>query len=323
MDKAEGIEGRRDLDNIPYKGLKCRTGKYIPTGINTIDNAINDLVPGAVTLIAGRTNGGKTTYIKQIVVNAIDRGNKVYVVSGEGDTETYINELYQCVIGRNSNYYDLVKLNKRFIKEPKPDVLAALRKWHEKKLVIFSKHESKLKTLDQLFEMMAKEVDTQRHNLIIIDNLMSVVSAQASEKNEVQADFMQRCIHLAGAYRCHCILVLHPNKTYQKGQHLEIEQISGTMDLGNKADNIISVIREYDEEKIAQGINGSISVIKNRYYTDITTAQTHYEKETGLLLEIDEKTNELTGYNFGWQKYLKDATKYDWHEVDAKEAMPF
>jgi twinkle protein len=317
------IEGRRDLDNAPYKGMKARKGNYIPTGIDTIDNAINDLAPGAVTLIAGRTNGGKTTYVKQIVVNAIDKGNKVYVVSGEGDTETYINELYQCVIGRNSNYYNSVKLNKRFIKEPKPEVLAALQKWHEKKLVIFSKHESKLKTLDELFGMLAKEEDTNRHNLIVIDNLMSVVSAQASEKNEVQADFMQRCIHLAGAYRCHCILVLHPNKTYQKGQHLEIEQISGTMDLGNKADNVISVIREYDESKTSQGINGSISVIKNRYFTDIVTTETHYEKETGLLLEIDEKTNEFKGYSFGWQKYLKDAGKYDWHETEKPDNCPF
>lgn len=319
----EDITGRRDLDKDPYKGRKSKEGKYIPTGINSVDYAINDLAPGAVSLIVGRTNGGKTTYVKQIVANAIDHNNKVYVVSGEGDTETYINELYQCVIGRNNNYYDSVMLNKRFIKEPKPEVLTALKKWHEKKLVIFSKHESKLKTLDQLFEMMAKEVDAQRHNLMIIDNLMSVVSAQASEKNEVQADFMQRCINMAQTYRCHCILVLHPNKTYQKGQSVEIEQISGTMDLGNKADNVISVVREYDEDKIAQGISGSISVIKNRYFTDIVTAQTHYEKETGLLLEIDEKTNKIIGYSFGWQKHLKDAAKYDWHKVDEKEELPF
>ena len=171
--------------------------------------------------------------------------------------------------------------------------------------------------------MLAKEEDANKHNLIVIDNLMSVVSAQASEKNEVQADFMQRCLHLVKAYRCHCILVLHPNKTYQKGQDLELEQISGTMDLGNKADNVISVIREYDESKIAQGINGSISVIKNRYFPEIVTTETHYEKETGLLLEIDEKTTELKGYSFGWQKHLKDAGKYDWHETEKSADCPF
>ena len=60
------IEGRWDLDSQPYEGLTAKPGKYIPTGINTVDNAINDLAPGCVTLITGRTNEGKTTFTKQI-----------------------------------------------------------------------------------------------------------------------------------------------------------------------------------------------------------------------------------------------------------------
>ena len=76
------IEGRWDLDSQPYEGLTAKPGKYIPTGINTVDNAINDLAPGCVTLITGRTNEGKTTFTKQIIANAINLGNKVYVVSG-------------------------------------------------------------------------------------------------------------------------------------------------------------------------------------------------------------------------------------------------
>ena len=85
------IEGRRDLDKVPYTGLIKRQGKYIPTGINTVDDAINDLAPGCVTLLTGRTNGGKTTLAKQIIANAINLGNKVYLVSGEGDLESFVN----------------------------------------------------------------------------------------------------------------------------------------------------------------------------------------------------------------------------------------
>jgi twinkle protein len=306
------IEGRRDLDKKPYKGLKVRTGNYIPTGINTIDSAINDLAPGAVTLLTGRSNGGKTSFTRQIIANAIEKGNRVFVVSGEGDQELFINELYQCVIGRNKDYYNLVKINKRYHKEPKPEVMQAIQQWHKDKLVIFSKGESKLKTMDELFNVIDYEIKINRHNLIVIDNLMSVLSVQASEKYEAQADFMQRCVNLAQAYRCHIILVLHPNKTYQKGKDMDLEQISGTMDLGNKSDNVIAVIREYDESKIAEGINGRISVIKNRYYPDLPTVEVHFEKETGLLLEIDEETRDLIAYNFTWDKPIKK----DWHEVD-------
>lgn len=299
------IEGRRDLDKTPYKGIANRTGKYIPTGINTIDNALNDLAPGCVTLLTGRSNGGKTTFTKQIMANAIDKGNKVFLVAGEGDQEILINELYQCVIGRDNGCYDLVKINKRYHKEPKKEILEAIREWHKNKLTLFNKGESKLKTMDELFKMIEYEIKINKFDLIVIDNLMSILSVQASEKIEAQADFLQRCHDLATLYHMHILLILHPNKTYQKGNDMDFEQISGSSDLANKADNIIAVIREYDEDKIAEGINGRICILKNRYYSDNPTCEIYFERETGLLLEIDKKTKNVVAYNFHWKQYLK------------------
>jgi twinkle protein len=307
------IEGRRDLDEQPYKGLTTRSGKYIPTGIPSIDNALNDLAPGCVTLIVGRANSGKTTLTRQIIANAINQENRVYVISGEGDQEVFINSVYQCVIGRNTEYYTTTKVNKRFHKEPTSPVLKALQTWHKGKLTIFNKGESKLKTTDDLFNMIEYEIKIKRHELIVIDNLMSVLSAKAIEKNEAQADFMQRCCDISKIFGIHIILVLHPNKTYSKGDRLDFEQISGTSDLGNKADNIISVIREYESEKKSLGIDGYIEVIKNRYYPDLVFCKVHFDLETGLLLEIQD--NSMISYNFNWFKYL-DHPKFPTDEGD-------
>ena len=299
------IEGIRDLEEEPYRGIQDNGDFYIPTGIPTIDYALNDLVSGYVTLITGRANGGKTTFVTQIMANAIDKGFKVFLVSGEGKQEELINNFYTAVIGRKDEYYDVIKINKRFRKEPKPEILKALQQWHRKKLRIFCKGDSKLKTTEELFQMISLEVKTNRHELIVIDNLMSVLSIQkASEKLEAQADFIQNCCDLAKAYNVHIIVVLHPNKTYSKGQDLEFEQISGASDMANKADNIIAVIREYDEEKINRGIDGRIQVIKNRSWSDLVTVNVHYDKETRTLLEIDKETNERIAYAFRFEEYL-------------------
>ena len=303
------IEGRRDLDKNPYKGLKAGTGNYIPTGLTEIDNAINDLAPGCVTLIAGRSNGGKTTLTKQIMANAIDKNNKVYLISGEGEQEVLINELYQCVIGRNEDAYDCITINKRSHKEPKKEVLEAIQEWHKGKFTIFNKGESKLKTIEQLFKMVENEIKFNKFNLVVIDNLMSVLNAQSSEKLEAQAEFVQRCHNLASAYSTHIILVLHPNKTLKKGDDMDFEQISGTSDIANKADNIISVIREYDEAENSQGIHGRICVLKNRYYSDLPKVNVYFESTTGLLLGINEKTNKAESYNFKWKEYLNAKKK--------------
>lgn len=302
QDNWEHVEGKRDLDKHPYKGVVKRPGAYISTGIETLDYAINDLAPGCVTLITGRMNGGKSVFVKQIIANAISSGNKVFSISGEGDQELSINALYECVIGRDRQYFDYVKINKRYHKEPKDFVLAALKRWHEGRLSLFNKGDSKFKTTNELFELIDYEVKTNHFNLIVIDNLMSILTAKATEKNEAQADFMQRCHDLADLHKIHIILVLHPNKEYRKGNELEVEQISGTSDLYNKADNIIAVIREYEDEKIKVGINGRMALLKNRYYPELIKCDTHFDYETGLLLEI--RDSEPRAYMFNWERFL-------------------
>lgn len=295
------IEGRRDLEKRPYEGLVNTSGSYIPTGLSIIDFAINDLAPGCTTLITGRSNGGKSTLVRQIIANAIDKGNKVYLMSGEGNQEVFLNEMYQSVIGRFEEYYNVVKINKRTRKEPKKDVLEKLKKWHYKKLVLFNKGDSKLKNMDQLLKMVEYEIKINNYNLLVIDNLMSILSVQAAEKYEKQADFMQNLSDLAEVYKTHIILVLHPNKTYKKGEDMDFEQISGSSDLYNKADNIITVIREYGEDKKAQGIDGKIAVLKNRYYPELPSINIHFDNDTGLLLEIN-KNNAIVKYRFNWQQ---------------------
>ena len=294
------IEGRWDLDKQPYESVAPKSGKYVPTGLPTIDYALNDLVPGFTTLITGRSNEGKSTFVRQVIANAIDKGNKVYLMNGEENKNNVVNSLYQCVIGGDEKNYDLVKINKRYKKEPKPGVLRKLREWHREKLVLFNKGDSKLKTIQELTDMLEMEIKLNQFNLIVIDNLMSILSVQASEKWEQQADFMQRLHDLADNYNTHIVLVLHPNKTYRKGDSMDMEQISGSSDLYNKADNIIAVSREHDEDNIAAGVDGKVSILKNRDFPDLVEVETHFDEDTRLLLEIEEGTGSIMAYMFGW-----------------------
>ncbi len=106
---AVKIEGLRDLDIRPYEGVEAIEGSYIPTGLPSIDFAINDLAPGLLTLVTGRSNGGKSTLVNQIIASAIDKDNKVLLITGEGIQEIIINNLYRSIIGRNEDYYEYKK----------------------------------------------------------------------------------------------------------------------------------------------------------------------------------------------------------------------
>lgn len=306
------IAGRRDIDDTPYSGLEDRAGKYISTGMNQIDYALNDLAPRCVTVVVGRTNAGKTTFVRQVVANAIDTDNKVFCVLGEGDDEIFLNELYTSIIGKDEKYYTYKKINKRKYKEPRQEVLGALRKWHEKKLVLFNKGESELKTMDQLFEILKYEIKFKGHNLIVLDNLMSLLTINnSSEKNDAQGEFVQKCCNLAKAYNTHIIIVVHPHKDAKNKNRIDIENISGSMDIGNKADNIVGVERIYheeDEDETVQGIDGSIKILKNRYFKQLSKVSTVFDDATGMLLGLN-KNAQAERYNFKWKKYFKDEEK--------------
>lgn len=289
------VEGRRDLDTDPYRGLHNETGRFIPTGIPSLDEAMNDLAPGRTTLVVGRAGGGKTTLIRQIIANAIGEGARVYLVNGEGDPELFLNALYCCVIGKDQSMYCRYKVNKRWHKEPTKEALKALQQWHRGKLTMFNKGDSKLKTLDQLFKVIEDEVKFKGHDLIVLDNLMSLLTATAAEKLEQQGEFMQRCCDLAKVYRCHFIIVAHPNKTYAKGQDMDFEQISGSSDLYNKADNVIAVIRYYGEDR---KFDGKLQLLKNRYYRELETVDLRYDADTGLLQEDREGFAMYYKFNF-------------------------
>jgi 5S rRNA maturation endonuclease (ribonuclease M5)/archaellum biogenesis ATPase FlaH len=313
----EKIEGffDPDMDETPITEVFGR-GKFIPTGIPSIDRAINDLAPGCVTLVAGRSNGGKSTFVNQIVANAIEHENKVFLISGEDDKRLLVNRMYQAVIGRDSQLYDYVQINKRNFKIPRKDVLKDLKLWHKDKIHLFMKGEASLKTTEQLFSMISRKIKADGYNLVVIDNLMSILNIRtAADKYEDQANFVQRCCDLAKLYHTHIIIVLHPNKGYRKGEGLDFEMISGNSDMSNKADNIITIIREYGGDKLAQGIDGYAEIIKNRYFSDLTKVPLNYDKETGLLLELSEQTGACYRYRFNITRKQKIGVPEGFQEV--------
>lgn len=286
-------------DKIDLTVQLNKTG-YVPTGFESVDKCLNDLEPKRTTLITGPSFSGKTTFVRQVIANAIETNNKVLWIMGENEINDELRRLYEIVIGRKKESYDIVKENKRYMKLPKKEVLVALKKWQSGKLRILHKTEAKLKNHTEMFELLEKELKTKKHNLIVVDNLMSVLSAKSFEKNEAQADFMQACCDLAKIYDTHIALVLHPRKGAET-KHCINDDISGTLDVPNKADNIIWILRSTEDEKL-DGIDGWIKITKNKKWGETETIKTYFDKETNSLSELKEGTATINKFNI--EKYI-------------------
>lgn len=304
------IAGFRDLTMQPYTGLKDMGKKYIPTGIDAIDDQINDLESRRMTVVMGRPCEGKSTFVQQVILNAIDKTHKVCLVDGEHFQDDLINGLYMQLIGRERRYYREVPCNKRIFKEPTDKALKAIQEWHKNKLCIYSKGEGELKSLDQLFEIVRTIITHNKIDLLVLDNLMSLVDFDsANEVNLKQKAFMQKCHDTCMAYNIHVIVVCHTNKQAVANKKSDMYAASGTSDIPNIADNIINVVKLDDEEKEEQKCDGFLHLTKGRIKGAKTVSvKTYFDNETYSLLEIKE--GEKPKYKkMDWEKYLDDSIK--------------
>lgn len=308
------FDGEWNLEETPYTKLDPTGIKFIATGLDTIDDAMNCIQSKYVTLITGRSNAGKSTFVNQVISSAINQNYKVFLALGEGNKDKIVNKFYTSLVGANTEYYDEVTFGRKKIKEPKDRVLTAIQKWHKNKLRLWVKSMSKMKTHTEMFEMLEYKVKTEKYDLIVLDNQMSLLTVErASEKLEKQAEFVQMCHELADATNCAVVLILHPNKTYKKGEAMDFEQISGTSDIANKADMILNVIRVPDEEldkskSLSTQVTSKIQLAKNRDDSDLPTVDCVFDKRTYTFAEVKG------GYikpvkSQGWVDYLKPEPK--------------
>ncbi len=217
---------------------------------------------------------------------------------GENERNDEIRRLSQIVLGKNDKYYNVKQENLKYIKIPTKEAKIALKKWSSNKLKIIHKSDSKLKDHKEMFELMESELKENKHELIVIDNLMSMLSAKSFEKNEAQADFMQRCCDIAKIYNTHIVLVLHPRKggDMKKGDY---DDISGSSDIPNKADNILFVGRTDDSES---EYDGFIRVSKNKKWGELKTINLVFDKNTHNYLCVVGDKAVIKNYNI--EKYF-------------------
>jgi len=283
------------IDN--YRSYEDDDVRFIPTGIRTLDKAINDLATKEVTVVTGKTKEGKSTFIHRIMLNAIDKGYCVLLVDGEHNITFLINSLYRMVIGNSANTYTAIPYNKKKMVKPKYPVLEMITNWHKDKLHIFTKYLAPINTLEDLFDFTKTKVGLLKVDLVIFDNLMVLVDGTQAERTENQSRFMKRVTDLAKSSNVHCIVASHPNKEAKSTPLMNVYDVSGSSDIVNLTSNLIQVVRNFDESKDYDGL---IRLMLNRLYGDVVDIPTKFDKERRCLFEMNGLGDAIT-YDFNWQ----------------------
>lgn len=319
--KEDSAKGKKWLAMTDVQYVDMSKMASIPTGYKELDKKIIGLLLGDVTVLSGSSGAGKSSWIGCVALNAIQRGYKVGIWSGELQDFRFQSWINQIAAGKNyvckregfENYYYAPK-----------NISNQISNWLEGKLFLYNNNYGS--KWQQLFADVKELVDKEGVQLIVLDNLMALqIDNYEGDKYTQQTKFINDLKEYAKAKNVHVLLVCHPRK---EGIFLRKESISGTADLTNLADSVFIIHRIgkdfeqragefFGKDKVTPYLkyNSVIEVCKNRSMGVIDLL-------VGMYFEVESRRlkNEISeNIVYGWQEQPAQLTFEPTPESDVSD----
>lgn len=210
------------------------------SGFPGLDRLTKGFEFGCVTIWTGITNSGKTTLLTQIISNTIKQGERVLCFNGEQTPEDFKSTIYlQCAEPKDTYelYYKDTPIKDTFVKEEKRRELDKLFGG-----MMFIYNNAAPRDISSLLVAMEDAMNRYGVRVFFIDNFMQI-DMRSSDILQEQSNVMERLREFAVFKKAHIHLVAHPRKLVDFQTRLSLYDISGSMNLANKAYNVISIIR--------------------------------------------------------------------------------
>lgn len=216
--------------------------EHIKSNITMFDKCTKGFALGELSVWSGSNASAKSTFLNQMAIESINQGYKVAIYSGELIPSRLLKWIVmQCAGKRNmtynnaKDYYYVDDKNKKLIKE-----------WLKDNLFIYN-NELGNKAKD-IIEQLRLCIKKNNIKVLILDNLMSMdLKNLGDNKYETQSLLVQKLSALAKELNIHIHFVCHPRKATS---FLRKEDIAGTGDLTNIADNVYIMHRVNNDFKI-------------------------------------------------------------------------
>lgn len=295
------------FSGLSYSAEDVAEEDRFETGFVELDQHLEDIQTEEFTIVVGRDGEGKSTFISQLLVHRMLKEQKTFLFSAELGEQAIQDWIFKQLIGDDQSCYERKPSKYGYKYFVKKENVIAIKKWIGNKLVMLDRRE-KL-TCDQLIDRMRILAIRNGIKLFIIDNLQSALEENASSLYSDQANFAEDLRMFAINHKVAVILVAHPRKVDEldtsKGDvdcgNIKKDDISGSKNMSNKAHNVISVERDFEERsfdmiltvlkdkrtKGRKGFKYKFSKNSFRYYSDKTTAK--IDQPWKQYLEKEEK----------------------------------
>lgn len=289
------------------------------SGIRELDKELMKIFTGGVTLLTGLPSAGKTTFLNQIVLMAMDNGYKTFLFSRELLNGMSKGWFTQVAAGRR-NMHSIRLANGNDFYIVNNDAKKNITQHYDDSFFIYKDEEENSE--DKLFESMELCATKKGLRLFIIDNLMTVqLHADTADTNKAQTDFMNRLIKFSMKYDVAVVCIAHPRKI-QGGADIGLFDVAGSQNIVNLATRTIGLkrVKESDKENVSNkyyGFDVIITIIKDRIFGSTKEIPVFYDTIDRRFYSNYEEYDRV----YGWDKTVY-TTLLPYVEKNRKEVFP-
>ena len=264
--------------------------EFVSSGFSNIDKMIGGFHFGELTVWSGRSGQGKSTFLSQVMLESVNKGYKVCAYSGELINAQFQNGLVLQACGTEhlEKRYDMNKQCDVYVpnKEAKNKILS----WLKGKFYLYNNEfTGNDNNIIEVFKLANKKYGCR---VFLVDNLMTAKYDYGGKESYYvqQSQFVGELVRFAKTYNVHVHLIAHPKKT--QGE-LTKEDIAGSLDITNRADNAFTVNRCEDGTTEVKILKNRSDGIQNQFCRFIFDANTK---------RFRQANNDMSKYKkYGWE----------------------
>lgn len=295
------------------KDFEYENIEKVSSGFANMDKILGGFIMGQITVWTGINGSGKSTFLGQILIDSIDNGYGVCAFSGELTASFFRHWIELQMAGLNNLDLRFDEMKNDYLPVLKAETSKLIREWYSDKFFIYDTLVSILDTdILKIFEIAVRKYNCK---VFLVDNIMATSFTDKDQDfYRKQSNFVGRLKEFAIKYNVHVHIVAHPRKSQG---WLNKMDISGSGDIVNRADNVISVHRLSEDDKQNEfkyaEYNTVIEIMKNRLFG---TQDIKIPLKFDVMCKRFYQNSDVTGLHkmYGWEALKKD----NWVQCEEK-----
>ena len=227
--------------------------KGYTTGWRCVDQYLQGLRKGEVTVVTADTGAGKTTFCTQLMVNCAMQGIPVWINSWEMKPETTMRKLASIVLRRPLKLQNFTARDNEQFDE-----------WALKYKVFVNPN-----TIGTDINSLATQLITAKSmgvEIVMLDHLDYLVNSRREKLTEAIDETIKRLHELAFALSMHFLLICHPRQSATVTEEIGMHSLKGSSSIKQYADNILILHRCQRTDPQSDPNKVKIRIAKNRMF---------------------------------------------------------